>query len=158
MKYTKMSLLTLMSVMLITNSNTIQAYKFVPIAVEKFIKTTGISTLEQSILTNARYISRSGKLVAERNSTFFPNVKDALGRTNIQRMEKGLAPIGKDGKPVELHHLKQKDNGIIVELTSKEHKVNSKILHSYKKKSEIKRNFFNKFKNNHWKERAMEFK
>lgn len=158
MKYTKMSLLTLMSVMLITSSNTIQAYKFVPIAVEKFIKTTGISTLEQSILTNARYISRAGKLVAERNSTFFPNVKDALGRTNIQRMEKGLAPIGKDGKPVELHHLKQKDNGIIVELTSKEHKVNSKILHSYKKKSEIKRNFFNKFKNNHWKERAMEFK
>ena len=143
---------------LILGMNTAYAYKFVPNAVEKFIKTIGISSFEKSILSSARYISIAGKLVAKRNTTFFPNTKDALGLTNVQRMEKGLAPIGKDGKPVELHHLKQNDNGMIVELTRREHKSNTKILHSYKKEGEINRVSFNKFKIQHWKERAKEFK
>ena len=125
--------------------------------VKVLLKRFGISTLEKTLLKNSVYVSKFGKLVAQRNSTFFPNIKDALGRTNIERMKQGLAPIGKDGKAVELHHLKQKNDGIIIELTSKEHNVNSKILHQYRKKSEIDRNAFNKFKKDYWKERSEEF-
>lgn len=125
--------------------------------IQKALKTFGISSLEKTLLKNAKYISRSGKLIAQRNETFFPNVKDALGRTNIERMKQGLAPIGKDGKAVELHHLKQKDDGMIIELTSREHNINSKVLHRYKQESEINRNAFNKFKKQHWQERAKDF-
>lgn len=129
----------------------------VTIPIQKTLKTFGISSLEKTLLKNAKYVSKSGKLVAQRNETFFPNIKDALGKTNIERMKQGLAPIGKDGKAVELHHLKQKDNGLIIELTNKEHNVNSKVLHGYKKESEIDRNAFNKFKKQHWQERAKDF-
>ena len=125
--------------------------------IQKILKTIGISSLEKTLLKNAKYISRAGKLVAQRNSTFFPHVKDALGRSNIERMKQGLAPLGKDGKAVELHHLKQEDNGIIIELTSREHNTNSKILHRYKQVSEIDRNTFNKFKKQYWKERSKDF-
>jgi hypothetical protein len=126
--------------------------------IEKVIKTFGISNLEKTLLKNAKYVYRSGKLVAQRNSTFFPHIKDALGRSNIERMEKGLAPLGKDGKAVELHHLKQKDNGVIVELTSMEHNLNSKVLHQYKQESEIDRKAFNTFRSKYWKARAEDFK
>jgi len=130
----------------------------VTMPIQKILKTFGISSLEKTILKNAKYVSRAGKLIAQRNSTFFPHVKDALGRSNVERMEQGLAPLGKDGKAVELHHLKQKNNGMIIELTSREHKTNSKILHRYKQESEINRNAFNKFKKQYWKERAKDFK
>jgi len=125
---------------------------------QKFLKTFGISSLEKTLLRNAKYVSRSGKLIAQRNSTFFPRAKDALGRTNIQRMKQGLAPIGKDGKAIELHHLKQKNDGMIVELTSTEHRANSKVLHRYRQESEIDRNAFNKFKQDYWKQRAKDFR
>ena len=86
----------------------------VTMTVKELLKTFGISTLEKTLLKNSVYVSKFGKLVAQRNSTFFPNIKDALGRTNRERMKQGLAPIGKDGKAVELHHLKQKNDGICV--------------------------------------------
>ena len=123
----------------------------------RFIKTIGLSAIEKSLLKGAKYISVGGKLVAKRNRTFYPNVK-INGMTNIERMKKGLAPIGKDGKPVELHHLKQKDDGIIVELTSSEHKDNYKILHRYEKTSQINRTEFIKWRKEYWKKRAMDFK
>jgi len=125
--------------------------------IEKSWKTIGISSLEKTLLKNAKYISFGGKLVAKRNTTFYPYVKDALGRTNIERMEQGLAPIGKDGLPVELHHLKQKDNGVIVELTATEHRGNYKILHRYEQNSQINRKEFEKWKKKYWKERAKDF-
>ena len=145
---------------LLVSSSMINAFDFnkATIPLQKILKTFGISSLEKTLLKNAKYVSRGGKLVAQRNSTFFPHGKDALGRSNIDRMKEGLAPLGKDGKAVELHHLKQKDNGMIIELTSKEHNVNSKVLHKYKKESEIDRNAFNKFKKQYWKERAKDLK
>lgn len=131
--------------------------KIVSIPVQKLLKTLGISSLEKTLLKNSKYFSIAGKLVAQRNSTFFPHVKDALGRSNIERMKLGLAPLGKDGKAVELHHLKQKDNGLIIELTRREHNIYSNNLHRYKQESEINRNAFNKFKKQYWKERVKGF-
>jgi len=124
--------------------------------ITKFYRTIGISSFEKYLLKEAKYISVKGKLVARRNQTFNPYVK-INGMTNIERMRLGLAPIGKDGKPIELHHLKQKDNGIIVELTSTEHRQNSKILHRYETKSQINRQKFNKWKKEYWKQRAKDF-
>lgn len=30
-----------------------------------------------------------------------PNLSDTFGRTNVERMKKGLAPIGLDGKSID---------------------------------------------------------
>lgn len=125
--------------------------------VEKYFKTIGITELEQSLLDTAKINRSNGKIVAKRNNTFEPTYKDALGRTNKERMKDGLAPIGKDDKSIELHHLKQKDNGVMIELTSTEHNENSKVLHRYRSQSEINRGEFNRWKRKYWKERAEEF-
>jgi hypothetical protein len=122
----------------------------------KFFKTIGISSFEKSLLKEAKFISVKGKLVAKRNQTFNP-YEEINGMTNIERMRLGLAPIGKDGKPVELHHLKQKDDGIIIELTSTEHRENYKVLHRYEKESQINRQEFSKWKREYWKQRARDF-
>lgn len=124
---------------------------------EKYFKTLGITDLEKSLLNDARIERSNGKIVAKRNNTFDPTYKDALGRTNKERMEDGLAPIGIDDKSLELHHLKQKDNGVMIELTNKEHNQNSKVLHKYRTQSEIDRREFNNWKRKYWKERAKEF-
>ncbi|MCW9733540.1 HNH/ENDO VII family nuclease [Avibacterium sp. 20-15] len=86
------------------------------------------------------------------------NQKDELGRTNLGRMQQGLAPLDKGGKPIELHHIGQNQNSPLAELTSREHRGpgNHTILHDVKKESEIDRESFKKEKEEHWKERAAE--
>ena len=75
---------------------------------------------------------------------------------NIARMKKGKAPIGFDGKPVNLHHLKQQQMGELVELSSYEHNKHSKILHRYTKTTEIsdRNNGFAKFRSDWWRNRV----
>lgn len=82
--------------------------------------------------------------------------KDSMGRTNKQRMEEGLAPLTKDGKVVELHHIGQKPDSPLAELTMEEHRGrgNDTILHDKTKDSEIDRNKFNGEKEEYWKNRA----
>ncbi|WP_256324694.1 HNH/ENDO VII family nuclease [Selenomonas ruminantium] len=41
----------------------------------------------------------------------------------------GNAPIGKDGKPIELHHVLQKEPGCMVEIESSIHSNNHQVLH-----------------------------
>ena len=49
---------------------------------------------------------------------FFKKKKiDSKGRTNIERMRMGTAPIGPDGRSVNLHHVTQTQDGYIQELT-----------------------------------------
>ena len=158
MKYNKKNkIIILMFLMLFTNTMNALNTNSIVMPIEKLIKTFGITSIEKSLLNRAKYSYSAGKLIAKRNNTFFPHIKDAIGRTNIERMKSGIAPIGKDGKSIELHHLKQKDNGIIVELTSQEHNINSKILHQYKTTSEIDRQSFNAFKRQYWRNRAKDF-
>lgn len=84
---------------------------------------------------------------------------DDRGRTNLERMEKGLSPLDKDGQPYELHHIGQKMDAPLAELTKKEHITdgNYNILHE-SKESEISRPDFNKERADHWKSRASEIK
>ncbi|MBY0124388.1 HNH/ENDO VII family nuclease [Bacillus sp. S/N-304-OC-R1] len=83
------------------------------------------------------------------------NEKDSFGRTNLERMKEGLAPL-KDGQPIELHHIGQEMDSPLAELTSKEHRGpgNDGVLHDKKKDSEIDRNEFNKERESYWKARA----
>ena len=41
---------------------------------------------------------------------------------NVNRIQKGKPPIGKDGKAVELHHIRQTEDGGFIELTMKDHR------------------------------------
>ena len=55
------------------------------------------------------------------------------GLTNQQRIERGHPPLDKNGRAIELHHVGQKRNSPLAELTFEEHRANppgnSKILH-----------------------------
>lgn len=97
-----------------------------------------------------------GKEVYWDNKTFDPYRKDWLGRTNIQRMQKGLAPIGHDGKSVNIHHIDQTDDGPVVEISATEHSKHTKILHDNtgQKPSQINRSEFNKWRYRYWKWRS----
>lgn len=58
------------------------------------------------------------------------NMTDGSGRTNGQRMAQGLAPLGSDGLPMNLHHTLQSESGPIMELSETEHKENHAALHT----------------------------
>jgi len=82
--------------------------------------------------------------------------KDDLGRTNLERMKLGLAPLDPDGNKIELHHIGQKPDAPLAELTPTEHrgKGNDNILHNKLKESEIVREDFDKERKDYWKARA----
>jgi len=96
-----------------------------------------------------------GKPCLER-SDIVGDQKDAMGQTNKERMARGLAPLTPDGKTVELHHIGQKADSPLAELTMEQHrgKGNDTILHDKKIESEIDRIAFNAEKAEHWKRRA----
>ncbi|HEM6136609.1 TPA: hypothetical protein U2C13_000144 [Streptococcus suis] len=60
----------------------------------------------------------------------FDTVVDSQGRTNAERLQSGLLPI-KDGQPLEVHHIGQKNGGHYALLTKEEHikNGNKEMLH-----------------------------
>lgn len=82
--------------------------------------------------------------------------KDDFGLTNRERMERGLSPIAKNGETIELHHIGQKANSPLAELTTTEHRGagNYSVLHDGSKASEIDREKFNNERQEHWKSRS----
>lgn len=82
--------------------------------------------------------------------------KDYLGTTNLDRMKSGRAPLDANGKPIELHHIGQKQDSPLAELTSAEHRGNGNdnVLHNKQKESEINREDFDKERKDYWKARA----
>lgn len=97
--------------------------------------------------------------VYQRDDIINKGKKDKRGRTNHQRMKKGLAPIGPDGKSINLHHMTQRNKSSIAEVTSTFHQKNSRIIHinTNKTRSGINRKEFNKWKKSYWKNRANDF-
>ena len=59
------------------------------------------------------------------------NFVDEMGRTNLQRMEQGLAALDPTGESYELHHIGQKIGSTLAILTKAEHRQNGndKIWH-----------------------------
>ena len=84
-----------------------------------------------------------------------PKQVDEFGMTNRERMKKGLSPIAPNGEVIELHHIGQKPDSPLSELTRYEHrgKGNDTILHNKTKESEIDRNAFQKERQEHWQHR-----
>ena len=94
--------------------------------------------------------------VFQRDDLVDPSARDKSGRTNAQRMSKGLAPLGPDGKPVNLHHLIQSEEGSLAEVSDTFHKQYDRILHINPKTtpSGIDRKKFQSWKRGYWKQRV----
>lgn len=95
--------------------------------------------------------------------------EDKDGITNRQRMAMGLAPLdSKTGKPIELHHLGQKADSPLVELTEEEHrtgeyedgKKNQSLWHDNTINTEVhgEGNTWDQERKLYWKERAKSIK
>ena len=93
----------------------------------------------------------NGKLALVRSDIDL-NLVDSLGRTNLARMQSGLAPIDSNGVSYELHHIGQETEGTLAILTQAEH--DSAVLHGFKTVSEIDRNAFNITRTQFWKTMA----
>ncbi|UNF42750.1 HNH/ENDO VII family nuclease [Bartonella krasnovii] len=57
------------------------------------------------------------------------NKKDVWG-TNLDRIETGRAPIGHEGRPVELHHLNQTPDGPLAAMSYEFHKKYTSVIHN----------------------------
>ncbi len=123
----------------------------------KALKRQFPSGTERALLKSGVRIKFQGLEVIKRNNTFDPGLRDALGRTNRQRMAQGRAPIGRDGVEVQLHHHQQRAKGPIIEMTATEHRQLSQELHRYTRNSEIDRQTFNRWKQDYWRSRTRDF-
>ena len=94
---------------------------------------------------------------------------DEDGISNRDRMARGLAPLdSKTGKPIELHHLGQKADSPLVELTEEEHrtgeyedgKKNQSLWHDNTIYTEVhgEGNNWDQERKAHWKARANDVK
>jgi len=113
-----------------------------------------ITKFEKMLVESGHMKNVKGKRVAQRNQTFNKNSRDAKGRSNCERIIKGNAPIGHDGMPIQLHHMKQQNDGVIVELMATEHRQDFAVLHRYINTSEIDRKAWNTWRSSYWQERA----
>lgn len=112
---------------------------------------------------NPRFWNRErnfqGNRVLQRDDLIDPNRLDDRGRTNLERMQQGVAPIGPDGNSVNLHHLTQRADGGIAEVTQTMHQQNSATLHINPNSvpSGIDRAEFERWKRAYWRSRANDF-
>ena len=95
--------------------------------------TSSASPPKQDYSQNRKYwkneVEFNGNKVYQRDDLIDPNLTDTFGRTNVDRMKKGLAPIGPDGKSMELHHMTQRQSGSIAEVTKTFHNSNYSTIH-----------------------------
>jgi hypothetical protein len=101
-----------------------------------------------------------GMKVYTRDDLIDPKRLDPEGRTNLQRMKKGRAPIGPDGESMHAHHLNQMDEGPVVEITKTMHQEWSSTIHinaGADIPSGIGRSEFDAWKERYWRERAKDF-
>jgi filamentous hemagglutinin len=96
----------------------------------------------------------------QRNDLINPSKVGPDGRTNLQRMEAGNAPLGPDGKPMNLHHMIQSADSPLAELTQSFHQKYSRTIHINPPTvpSGIDRVAFDTFRTQYWKQRALDFR
>jgi len=101
-----------------------------------------------------------GHRVHQRDDLIDPVATDPKGRTNMDRMEKGLAPLGPDGKPVNLHHTTQRDDGALAEVGQTFHQRNHRVIHINPNSipSGIDRAAFDGIRERYWMHRADDFR
>ena len=94
-----------------------------------------------------------GKMALVRNIDL--NFSDEFGRTNLQRMQEGLAALDPaTGEAYQLHHIGQEMNSTLAILTRGEHMQggNNAIWHEIGEASRIDRGVFDKQRAEFWKE------
>jgi len=103
---------------------------------------------------NLKIVVIEDKICLIRDDIHFDQ-KDSFGRSNKERIEQNLVPISKDGKLIELHHVGQKADSPLAELTCEEHRGKGcdTILHDKSKISEIDRGKFTTERHDYWKNR-----
>ena len=101
----------------------------------------------------------NGLKMYQRNDLIDPGLVDSLGRTNLQRMELGRAPLGSDGGPINLHHMLQSADSPLAEVTQTFHQSYSGILHINPSSmgSGIDQPSFDRFRAYYWMQRAKDF-
>jgi RHS repeat-associated protein len=101
----------------------------------------------------------NGVRVLQDDSLINPNLVDKRGMTNLERMQKGYAPIGPDGKPINLHHVDQTMTGPVQEMTQTFHQQNYVELHpnTGQAASQIDRNAFGVWRSDYWTTRSGDF-
>lgn len=84
------------------------------------------------------------------------NMIDEFGRTNLQRMQEGLAALDPTGISYELHHIGQNPDSTLAILTKAEHMQNgnNSIWHELGSTSKINRTSFDKQREAFWIEMA----
>ncbi len=104
-------------------------------------------------------IDFQGSRVHQRDDLIDPGAVDPKGRTNVDRMERGLAPVGPDGKPLNLHHTTQRNDGALAEVAQTFHQQNARTLHINPSSvpSGIDRQAFEALRRDYWKARARDF-
>uniref|UniRef100_UPI000470E0DF HNH/ENDO VII family nuclease n=1 Tax=Salinivibrio socompensis TaxID=1510206 RepID=UPI000470E0DF len=99
------------------------------------------------------------------DSSVHPSIKSKIsdGWTNLELMKKGYAPIGPDGKQINLHHVIGKEPGPMVEIVSSTHKKYHKPLHgliedgnSFRNNAKLERQY-SRFRKSYWETRSLDF-
>lgn len=100
----------------------------------------------------------------EWNTGKFDENGQPIYETNRERMEDGKPPLDEKGKPIQLHHLGQKSDSPLVELTEEEHrtgeyengKKNQSLWHDNTKETEVHGEFEGRWiqeRRSHWESR-----
>ena len=133
-----------------SNSTNNRKKLFTPVRYEGTVKVYGVE----------RDVSRR---VYQRNDINFNYIDKDTGETNLQRMLHGKAPIGHDGRPIELHHILQKEVGPMVEIHETTHREYKRTLHGLIGSGDSFRNDkvldsqYRNFKRTYWKWRAEQY-
>ena len=116
-------------------------------------------TLSETEADGSEAKTVNGVPVIQNNKLINPSLVDDLGRTNVQRMQQGLAPIGPDGRSLNLHHVNQTMAGPVQEITATLHQQNYVQLHANtgQAASQINRPAFNIWRADYWINRAGDF-
>lgn len=90
-------------------------------------------------------------LVQDIDLNYVSELPDGTKVTNLERMQRGLAPIEPaTGEAYELHHIGQKADGTLAVLTRDQHRKNASILNQPGKASEIDRSGFGNTRKDFW--------
>ena len=83
---------------------------------------------------------------------------DEKGRTNAERIQRGLAPLDNNGEAIQLHHIGQHAESPLAELTFEEHRCNGNdtVLHDKSKETEThgEGNKWDAERKNYWQNRS----
>ncbi|QAU24938.1 hypothetical protein EO087_13840 [Dyella sp. M7H15-1] len=145
------------------NTEANQAANVAQAAAQKQLDDTAAKTLfgQERKFWSQDPVNFEGNKVYQRNDLIDPaRIDPKTGMTNLELMQSGRAPIGPDGKPLNLHHMLQTQDGPIAEVTQGFHQQYNATLHVNSGSnipSGIERSEFAAWRTQYWKERATDF-